>query len=718
MERPFPNSDYICLDIETTGLDFLHDGILLLTLSDGTETLAIEFFHTNSRFATTLLCTTNGVPYLSFVVGLENEIDRRWGLWLEDEVYDRTVIVHNAMFDLPFLAHHMGCGYPNLVWDTMICEQLLSAGLTQDNKNAGNRQERISLKTLAQTYLNIELDKSLQVSFVGGSGPLTPEQIEYAKEDARILFPIMMEQKHILSREELNDIWDIEMNSIPVWCSMKEKGIYLDADLLKPVIDAAQMTIDELGKSLQEELTYHVQDLRLQKWEEKQSVLDGWLQDLADETVRLEEGWGDVWLPYYWSDDFVSSNDPETAARLQSWVDDYAVDPKDGQYKGQKRYVKWHLKQFREEHPRPPKPAALVKEPINLGSPEQVKYALEACLGIEVKDTRANTLKLLIPELENREQQRLVQTKLDYQEALKLVQSFGQKLIDSRDAWGFVHAEWAPYGAASGRPTASTPNLLQIPKRKKISKQMRRAFKPREGHVFVVCDYSQFELRILADASRDPSFIKAFKNGEDPHRQTAIDSLGKQDVSDQERNLFKTANYLICYGGGENKLIQSTAESGVYLTKQEAKKIMNSWKTAHKVAWNYLMKQQNKAVSEGYTESILGRKRWFVVEEGEYVGGIQRAGANHVLQSSNADVSKIAMACIQKALTPLGGHVALQVYDEIVAEVPIEHAELGALIVKESMLEAARKVLRYVPPEVDCTISRSWSDEDAIELKE
>jgi len=697
-ERPLPHAEWIGLDIETTGLDWHHDDILLIVLSDGQEDFIIrapEVFTRWSRWG---------------------YFKDKLGAWLREQVFDRTVVVHNASFDLVFLDAHFGCGFPERVWDTMVCEQMLTAGLPRDDGSFRGSDEtaRIPLAELAQKYLGLTLDKELQTSFVGHEGELSEEQVAYARRDAQVLVPIAQRQQAEVRRHELEQVWEIEQLVTPVFCSMERHGVVLDPNILRPIIEEAEREMHVIGERLEESLTYHVQQLRIAKRDAEQDRLDAWLEALAMETECLMNDW----------DDIMSRCDE--AELPAEWIEnkwhDRTIDKKDGQPKGRKRFVRAKLKEWRQRNPRPPKPAELVDKPIDLNSAQQVQYALSSLLGVEVPNAKATTLQQLLRQVrgKNAEAEKVLSDLLEYRKRAKLVQAFGEPLIARICPEGRIHADFAQYGTATGRPTARRPNLLQIPADKKgdaPEKQLRRAFRAGPGNVMIVADYSQMELRLIAEMSGDTAMIETFRSGRDIHLATAQDVLGREEVSDDERKVAKTANFLPLYGGEAGKLQESLAEEGIYMSLEQCKAFLESWRRTYRSAWRRIQRWQQEGIRNGFTTTALGRKRFFVPAEGEYLGRLQRQASNFPIQGSNADITKLAMIVIQRALEPYGGRIVLQVYDEIVVEIPREHALRGAEIVKAAMEEAARTVLKRVPAVVDCVISASWSESDVVEME-
>lgn len=694
------------LDIETSGLDFHHDELLLLVVSSGDETHLIDLRRPAYLFGAHFLLEHVPLETVAYLLYDRAQRDQEIARWLREEIYPQGVILHNAAFDLPWLDARLGVGFPPRVWDTQVCEQMLTAGLERDDGKPqfGDHTSRIPLASLVSQYLGQEMDKTLQTSFIGWRGEFTEEQLAYARLDAEVLFPIMHAQAKLVTQHNLEQVWEIEAHACPVFCRMEREGVYLDVEILRPLIQKAEMKIAALERRLEESLTYYANELKIAKIDSQQHILDEYLARLERETERLEGEWREMLRIF----------NPEKPP--QGWEEDWfdtGIDKKDQKPKGMKRYVRHHLKKWRQENKRPPKPAELVEEPINLNSHQQLTYALSALLGREVTSTKSHILSRLLTEAETEEQRQVLEDLIAYKKEAKLVQAFGESLISKRCPCGKIHSDFSQYGTATGRPTACNPNILQTP----ADENIRAAFRASPGNVMIVADFSQMELRIAAELSGDRGMIEIFQRGDDTHSATARDVFNVEQESADQRRMAKTLNFLMLYGGGAKTFQENLAEGGMHLSLAECKQIVDSYSAARSQLTRYIRRCQKQGVAQGFIATPLGRKRFFDKNSGEFVSRLERQAGNAPIQGANADVTKLAMAVAQPLLDEIGGYIVLQVYDELVAEVPEEHAERGAAIVTQAMVEAARTVLRTVPVQVDCVISKSWSEKDVVAPK-
>lgn len=649
----------VALDIETTGLTFTTDSVQLVVQNDGDEAMFIE--------------TPGSLP------PLRNDLE---------------YILHNSAFDLPFLDYRYHTGFPKHVFDTLIAERLLTAGLDVSR----------DLKTVAKKYLDVDLDKTLQTSFDGGE--LSEDQYEYARQDTDVLFGIRKAQLRRIRELNLDTIWDIEKAVTPIFAKMIRYGVRLDADALQELVADLTLEYDKLKEELEVLLTPYVKDLREQKYLDAEAKLDVYLQDLAEFTALMEQGWFD-YLDHYYAGDSFENNLPKNEKVLTEWADE-SIDRKDGKPKGLKRYVKAHLALWRKNHPRPPK-VTYDQSPINLNSSSQLLEALNKA-GIPVTDTSSSMLRRMLTEVTDEQRDTILLPLIEYKKKSKLLSSFGESLLSLMDEEGYIHPGFNQLGTASGRPSCTSPNILQIPNKGGY----RKLFKPDPGHVAIVCDFSGMEMRIVAELSGDPFLMEAFQKGEDVHGKMTARIFETDNFTDDQRKVGKMANFLFLYGGEANKLHQQAASMGFPMTKEKAVEIIKRQRETIPTAHGWIRRNQLQAVKKGYVSSALGRRRWFDVEN-TFRGEIERAAGNHVIQSTNADITKLAMVAIDKLLAPIGGRIMLQVYDEIDCSVPEEHAAYAAEVVKSAMEQAARVVLKRVPVVVDCHICNSWDEEDVVE---
>lgn len=330
---------------------------------------------------------------------------------------------------------------------------------------------------------------------------------------------------------------------------------------------------------------------------------------------------------------------------------------------------------------------------INLDSPKQLLRALSA-KGIRVDNTSASTLE----KLRNRHPE--VAAILRYRRASKAISTFSNKLTDHiHPVSGRIHPSYWQIGASTGRFSCSNPNLQQIPKEARF----RDCFVPAPGNKFVIADYSQIELRVAAAISRDPVMIKAYKNNEDLHRETAAVLIGKKpsEITKEERQLAKAVNFGLLFAMGARGL-SNYAESGygVKMSVKEAQEFIERFFN-HYTGLKYL--KRRVGLSSQHEVRTLSGRRYLLSED----TGLS-VKLNIPVQGTAADLLKIALGRLPRALEDTGAMIVAIVHDEIILEVPESAAEKAKRILVEVM-EGAGDGLMDVPLVAEATIADSWA---------
>ncbi|HUW31096.1 MAG TPA: DNA polymerase I, partial [Planctomycetota bacterium] len=302
---------------------------------------------------------------------------------------------------------------------------------------------------------------------------------------------------------------------------------------------------------------------------------------------------------------------------------------------------------------------------------------------------------------------------MEYRELSKLQNTYIDALPNLVNPHtGRLHTSFNQTVAATGRLSSSDPNLQNIPVRRELGREIRRAFIPREGWTMLSADYSQIELRLLAHLSGDPAFVETFRKGGDIHRETAalIFDLPVAAVTPDMRNRAKTINFATLYGQGAHALSQQ-----LRITHAEAKEFIDQYFARFTGVRAYLDATVEAARTQGYAETIFGRRR-YIPELREKNFNIrafgERTAQNTPIQGSAADLIKIAMIRVAARLRRerLEATMLLQVHDELVFEVPSAEIESLTGLVKHEMENAAE--LR-VPLIVDVGRGPNWLETKA-----
>lgn len=297
---------------------------------------------------------------------------------------------------------------------------------------------------------------------------------------------------------------------------------------------------------------------------------------------------------------------------------------------------------------------------------------------------------------------------LEYREVQKLKSTYVDVLPSRINAaTGRIHTSFNQTGAATGRLSSSEPNLQNIPVRTSRGEEIRKGFVPGAGFRFVVADYSQIELRLLAHLSEDPAFIQAFRSGGDIHRQTAsiIFGVPLEEVTPEMRARAKTINFGTIYGQGPFALARQLG-----ISQDEARDFIAQYFVRFSGVRAYLDLQVRLAREQGYVETLFGRRRYIpeIKDKNFNLRGFaERTAANSPLQGSAADLIKIAMVRIHDTLKAerSGGRLLLQVHDELVLEAPEAEVDAVAALVRGHMEGAATL---KVPLVVDVGTGGNW----------
>ncbi len=337
---------------------------------------------------------------------------------------------------------------------------------------------------------------------------------------------------------------------------------------------------------------------------------------------------------------------------------------------------------------------------INLDSQQQVTEALTR-LGIPLPDSTRNwKLQPLAAQYP------VVAKLLEYRTMQKALTSYGQNMIEFiNPKTGRLHADFRQIGAPTGRFACTNPNIQQVPH----AVEYRRCFTGYpEGRRLVIADYSQIELRILAEFSGDESFIGAFNSGADLHRVTAAQVFGvsEDQVTKEERDFAKRLNFGVVYGIGAPRFSMMT---GLGVT--EAEDVLRRYFATYRGLDNYLRESANRAVSEKQARTGSGRLVKFNYDpsDRQQVSMTQRNGKNAPIQGTSADILKRALRLLNDELRDTSAKIVNIIHDEIVVEVDELESQEVAQKVERAMCAAGEEYLQTVPVKVETQIACEWT---------
>lgn len=351
--------------------------------------------------------------------------------------------------------------------------------------------------------------------------------------------------------------------------------------------------------------------------------------------------------------------------------------------------------------------------PFNVNSPQQLAEVMFARRGLPVlrrtTKTRApSTDADVLAELAARGF-RLPALILEYREQAKLKSTYVDALPRQVDAGGRVHTRFNQAVTATGRLSSSDPNLQNIPVRTELGREVRRAFIAPPGHLLVVADYSQIELRVLAHLSADPGLTQAFAAGEDIHRATAarVFRVAPELVSADQRRAAKTINFGLIYGMGAQALAR---ELGV--APREAQRFIDAYFEQFPRVKAFMEGIREQARATGKVTTLLGRHRYIAgLDSANHAvrANAERQACNAPIQGTAADLIKLAMVRLAAELRRRGepARLLLQVHDELVLEVAEAKATTVGDLARQVMEAAATLV---VPLGVDVGTGATWAD--------
>ncbi len=337
---------------------------------------------------------------------------------------------------------------------------------------------------------------------------------------------------------------------------------------------------------------------------------------------------------------------------------------------------------------------------INLDSQQQVTEALTR-LGIPLPDSTRNwklqPLALQYP---------IVAKLLEYRTMQKALTSYGQNMIEFiNPKTGRLHADFRQIGAPTGRFACTNPNIQQVPH----AFEYRRCFMGHpEGRQLIIADYSQIELRILAEFSGDEAFINAFRSGADLHKVTAaqVFNVSEDQVTKEQRDFAKRLNFGVVYGIGAQRFSLMTG-----LGQTEAEDVLRKYFSTYRRLDAYLKESANRAVSEKQARTGSGRLVKFNYDpsDRQQVSMTQRNGKNAPIQGTSADILKRALRLLSDELRSTSGQIVNIIHDEIVVEVDGDESETVVAKVERAMCAAGEEYLTHVPVKVESQIASEWT---------
>ena len=351
----------------------------------------------------------------------------------------------------------------------------------------------------------------------------------------------------------------------------------------------------------------------------------------------------------------------------------------------------------------------LAGEEFNINSHQQLGRILFEKLKLPVYKKTKNGYTTDVDVLEKlKGQHPIIEKILEYRTLTKLNSTYVEGLIPYINInTKKIHSSFHQTITATGRISSTEPNLQNIPTKTELGKQIRKAFKPSEGNIYVDADYSQIELRVLAHISQDENMIYAFNHGEDIHKQAAskVFNIPIEEVTKEQRSSAKAVNFGIVYGISDFGLANQ-----IGVSNKKAKEYIQQYLEKYSGIKHFMDDIVESAKQKGYVETLFGRRRYIPeIKSSNYMVRQfgNRVAMNTPIQGTAADIMKIAMINVNKALqeSKINAKIILQIHDELLLEVGLQDKEKAKQILKDSM-EGAMKL--SVPLKVELSEGTSW----------
>ncbi|MEA2012081.1 MAG: DNA polymerase I, partial [Verrucomicrobiota bacterium] len=350
---------------------------------------------------------------------------------------------------------------------------------------------------------------------------------------------------------------------------------------------------------------------------------------------------------------------------------------------------------------------------FNISSPKQLGDILFKKLKISDKPKLTKTKQFATgePELmKYKGKHPIIELIFDYRSLKKLITTYIDalpKLVNPKT--NKLHASFNQAITVTGRLSSNNPNLQNIPIRTTEGREIRKAFVPEDGNIFIDADYSQVELRLMAHLSKDKNMLTAFQENQDIHAQTAanIFNVHLNEVTSKMRNQAKTANFAMIYGSSAFGLSQN-----LNIPRSEAKTLIDNYFTTYPGVKEYMDKMIKTARENKFVYTLMGRKRY--LKDINSQNSLVRSNAEHnaintPIQGSAADIIKLAMINIHKKIKELklNTKMIIQVHDELLFDVPLDEKETMIDLIKTEMENA---VDISVPLIVDISDGKNWAE--------
>ena len=588
-------------------------------------------------------------------------------------------VAHNAKFDLSVLrANGVKVGQ---VFCTQVAEQVLSGVGLEDARIQGIELSLAGLSTkygVRTTKLSKEEREWFYTTLLKDVNQPIPEaQLKYAAEDVLVLADIYHAQAESLEdRPELHHTVKLEMRVLAALVDVELAGIRIDVDGWREFIGEKSVEAKGHEGKVLETFGEPIVRERIRQYDADMLTFQAWE---AAEANEIEERRSEY--------EYVSKDGPPYGL---GWGD----------------FKKQEMAKWRTKNPRPDRPK-LENDPPNVGSSTQLLTAFRV-LGLPYTTTDS---KQLAPFEHDHP---AIGTLIRYRKAQKFVDSFGESLLAFVEDDGRIHPVYNQIGASTGRMSCTHPNWQQVPSRGD-GKKLRECVVAAPGYKLLTADFSNIEMRILAEYSRDERLLDFFDRDVDLHSEVARLMFGLSEDVDPKttdcpavpgwtyRDVAKTINYGLVYGMSATRLARTAM-----IPKSEAERLMSAYFDLFPGVVDWLARARAVGTTKLRSRTMLGRTRPYRLpkppgprasweDRQEYkkaVARIERQSMNTPIQGTSADITKEALARYYELTDKRKGRVVAIVHDELVVESRDEYAERAAGLLATAMDEAQNVICR------------------------
>jgi DNA polymerase I-like protein with 3'-5' exonuclease and polymerase domains len=571
-------------------------------------------------------------------------------------------VAHNAKFEIKWFIHHLKAN-PAAFFDTMLASQIIAAGdVTAEH----------SLEEVAYVFSGIELDKTEQKSD-WGVRPLSNDQIEYALRDAEVVIPVHYEQINRLRADDLLRTAVIDFDAIKPLARIELNGMHLDAEMWRELLVKNTEKLEQITIELREMLQSGV-DWTM-KNPDKKFADKPRKPEKPVNPIRKKENRGRNW----------------TVAERLEVENQYTADMKRYEFE-MNRYL--HEKDAWDLIPDE------VPAIINPRSVPQMQKALKNITGIWFESTKDQFLSRYAGKYP------VIAKLQEHRGMAKLVSSYGQNILDAMDENGRVHTDFRQI-LDTGRTSQRDPNLQQVPH----DKVFRAPWTAPPGRKLIIADYSQIQLRILAQLALDPVFIEDFNSGTDMHTKGAsrFYRVPVEDVDSDLRTRAKRTNFGVIFDIGDEKLGDQLG-----IAKNLAGQLKKAYFLTYKLNGQWLALANRQARQHLFARTMSGRLQRLMHDQSRgQISAIGRNGQNMPIQGTEADMMKRALYFVDERLYreyPTAFLINM-VHDEQIAEADDHEAEAVAKVIEWGMEKAAREYITVVPAFAEAKVLPDWVKE-------